>query len=205
MTEKAQKSGRASLLATILLLLIFVPIIIVNTTLIVKTYTQPEHLPGVFGYKPVIVLSGSMSPVFEPEALIFVKETPTDSLQKGDIICYLQEGAAITHRIEQVVNEAGQISYVTKGDANNTVDRLAVSPSQVEGVYVGKLDNVGGFAMFMQSTTGMILFIALPILLYLVFDILQRRKESRREQARAAQLEAELAALKARQGGGGNV
>lgn len=193
-----RKSGRVGWLATALILLIFVPVIVVNTILIVKTYISPEHLPGVFGYKPVIVLSGSMSPVFEPEALIFVKETPPEQLAKGDIICFLQEGTAITHRIDEVISEAGQTSFVTKGDANNTADRLAVSPSQVEGVFVGKIDGLGGFAMFMQSTTGMILFIALPILLYLLFDIVQRRRESKREREHAAQLEAELAALRSR-------
>ena len=195
MDKKQEK--RVGAVISLILCAIFIPVIFLNTVMIVKTYTDPEHLPGVFGIKPAIVLSGSMSPLFEAESLIFVKEADVSTLKEGDVICYLTGGTAITHRIEQIITKDGQVSYVTKGDANNTADRLAVSPAQVEGVYIGKIDGAGGFAMFMQSTTGMILFIVLPIVVYLCFDILGRRKDGQRDKRRAAELEAELAALKA--------
>ncbi len=197
MEEK--KSGKVSVILTVVLLAIFIPVIIVNAILIVKSYTESEHLPDIFGMKPVIVLSGSMSPVFEAKSLIFVKETDASELKTGDIICYLTGESAVTHRIVQVVEDEGGISFITKGDANNDTDRLAVSPEQVEGVYVTKIDGLGGFAMFMQSTTGMILFIALPIVLYLAVDILVQHVEGKKEKERAKQLEAELAMLKSKQ------
>lgn len=194
--KKRKSSERASVWVTALLLLIFIPIIIMNTVLITKSYLAPERLPDVFGVKPVIVLSGSMSPVFDKDALIFIKETDAAALKAGDIICYMSGGAAITHRIAEVITEGGAVSYVTKGDANNAVDRLAVSPAQVEGVYIKKIDGLGGFAMFMQSAAGMILFIALPIALYLVYDIWQRRNDGKREKERADRLEKELERLR---------
>ncbi|MBC8571218.1 signal peptidase I [Zongyangia hominis] len=194
--KKDKTTGRASMIISIILCVLFVPVILINTVMIVKTYTQPAHIPGIFGIKPVIVLSGSMAPEFDTNSLIFVKQTDTAALKAGDIICYLSDGAAITHRIEEVVTQDGQTRYITKGDANNTSDRLAVSPQQVEGVYIGHIAGLGGFAMFMQSTTGMILFIVLPILLYLAWDIFRRTQESKREKARTAQLEVELAKLR---------
>ncbi len=194
---KKKKKGRAGMVVSIILCVIFIPIILINVTLIVKTYTNPDHLPDIFGVKPVIVLSGSMSPVFEAESLIFVKKTDTAQLAEGDIICYMTDGTAITHRIDEVKTEDGKTSYITKGDANNTVDSTTVSPEQVEGVYIGKINGLGGFAMFMQSTTGMIVFIVVPVLLYLAFDILMRRRESKKEKSRTAQLEAELEQLRA--------
>lgn len=194
---KKKKKGRAGMVVSIILCVIFIPIILINVTLIVKTYTNPDHLPDIFGVKPVIVLSGSMSPEFEAESLIFVKKTDTAKLAKGDVICYMTDGTAITHRIDEVKTEDGKTSYITKGDANNTVDSTTVSPEQVEGVYIGKINGLGGFAMFMQSTTGMIVFIVVPVLLYLAFDILMRRRESKKEKSRTAQLEAELEQLRA--------
>ena len=193
---KKKKKGRAGMVVSIILCVIFIPIILINVTLIVKTYTNPDHLPDIFGVKPVIVLSGSMSPEFEAESLIFVKKTDTAKLAKGDVICYMTDGTAITHRIDEVKTEDGKTSYITKGDANNTVDSTTVSPEQVEGVYIGKINGLGGFAMFMQSTTGMIVFIVVPVLLYLAFDILMRRRESKKEKSRTAQLEAELEKLR---------
>lgn len=192
-----RKNGRVGVAVSILLCAIFVPVILINTIMIVKTYTEPEHLPGVFGVKPAIVLSGSMSPLFEPKALIFAKETDPAALREGDVICFLQNGTAITHRILRIETTDGQVRYVTKGDANNAEDALPVKPEQLEGRYIGQIAGLGGFAMFMQSTTGMILFIALPVLLYLAFDVLSRRKENRHDRERARELEKELAALRA--------
>lgn len=194
---KTKRKGLASMIVSIVLCIIFIPVILINVTLIVKTYTNPDHLPDIFGVKPVIVLSGSMSPVFEAESLIFVKKTDASALKEGDIICYMTDGTAITHRIDEVKTENGQTSYITKGDANNTTDATAVTPDQVEGIYIGKINGLGGFAMFMQSTTGMICFIILPVLLYLAFDIWMRRHEAKKEKSRTAQLEAELEKLRA--------
>lgn len=95
--KKKQRGGRANIIVSILLCALFIPIILLNTVMIVKTYTDPAHLPGVFGIKPAIVLSGSMSPFFEPKALIFVKEIDPARLQEGDVVCYLTDGTAVTH------------------------------------------------------------------------------------------------------------
>ena len=195
--ENTKKQGKLSTIIGVILCVILMPIIILNTIMIAKTYVDPDHIPDAFGVSPVIVLSNSMQPVFSANGLIFIKDVDTNTLEKGDIITFLQGQTAITHRIEEVVKTDGVVSYVTKGDANNIADRLAVSPHQIEGKYIGHVDGLGGAVLFMQSTTGMILFIVAPILLYIAFDILKRRKESEGEKNRTAELEAELARLKA--------
>ncbi len=103
---------------------------------IVKSYTDKDGIPSVLGFKPIIVLSGSMSPAFETGSMIFVRETDTTKLKVGDIICYMSGESAVTHRITEVVNKGGEISYITKGDANNAPDRIPVNPEAVEGVYL---------------------------------------------------------------------
>lgn len=197
---KTKNAKSVSTILGVLLCILFIPIIIINSLLIIKTYTDPNHIPGAFGIKPVLVLSGSMSPEFETNALIFVKEVDTTALKEGDVICYLTNGTAITHRIEEVVTEDGGMRYITKGDANNTIDRLPVYPEQVEGVYIGHIPALGGVAMFMQSTTGMILFIVCPLILYVLWDVLRRGKDNKKEKSRREELEAELEELKKQQG-----
>lgn len=186
---------------TFLLCLILIPVILINTTMIVKSYLQPEKIPSVFGFSPVVVLSGSMYPAFDTNSLIFIKNVDTDTLVQGDIICYLENGTtAVTHRIHEILEEDGAVTYITKGDANNTPDRMSVSPSQVQGKYIGHVEGVGGTVMFMQSPTGMILFIALPMAVYFAVDIFLTQKEKKGEKKRTEELEAELAELRKRVG-----
>ncbi len=190
-------TGKISTIVSVIICVILIPIIILNTMMIVKTYTEPDHLPDVLGVSPVVVLSGSMAPTFDTSSLIFIKDADYENLEVGDVICFLQSGTAITHRIIDVVTEDGQVSYVTQGDANNTADRLPVTPDQIEGVYFHHFEELGGAVMFMQTTTGMILFVVAPVVLYLIFDIFKRRNESKDERSRTAELEEELAKLRA--------
>ena len=123
------------------------------------------------------------------------------ALEEGDVICYLESGQAVTHRISSVITEVdGQRSYVTKGDANNTEDAQAVRPEQVQGIWSGvRFAGMGNFILFLSSTTGMIIFIVCPILLLILWDIISRLRTDKKERSRTARLEAELNALKAAQ------
>lgn len=120
---------------------VFVPIIVVNLILIVNSYRNPDELPGVFGVKPAVVLSGSMEPAIETGDLILLRDTDPLALEKGDVICYLSSGKAVTHRIVGITaGEDGRPRYVTQGDANNAEDRLPVTPDQVQGIWLGSAD-----------------------------------------------------------------
>lgn len=193
---------RSGLFKTILggiLCVIFIPVIVINLVLIFSTYANPGDMPGVFGIKPVIVLSGSMEPEIRTGDMIFLHKTDPAQLMEGDVICYLTSGKAVTHRIVEIsTGEDGRLSYITRGDANNTEDRLAVTADQVQGIWKGwRIAGMGKFVMFMQSQTGMLLFIVCPLLLFILWDIWRRKREVRAESERRAELEAELELLKA--------
>lgn len=179
--------------------IIFIPVIIINLILIVSSYTNPDEIPGVFGVKPAVVLSGSMEPTIQAGDLIFIRETDPNKLQKDDVICYLSSGKAITHRIADITTgEDGRLQFVTRGDANNAEDQLPVTADQVQGIWKGgRIGGLGNFILFMQSTTGMILFIVCPLLLFFLWDIWHRRRLDKAENARTKELEAELNALRA--------
>ena len=180
---------------------VFIPVIFINLTLIVSAYTKPGEMPGIFGVKPVIVLSGSMEPAIQTGDMIFLHKADPAQLQTGDVICYLDSGQAITHRIVGVrEGEDGMVRYVTQGDGNNTADRQAVSADQVQGIWRGgKITGLGNGVMFMQSTTGMLLFIICPLCLIILWDIWKRRRFDREEAEHRAALEAELEGYRARE------
>ena len=184
----------------IALCVVFVPLLLINVTLIVKSYTSPDKVPDFFGYKPFIVLSGSMEPSIMTGDMVFVKETDPDSLKVGDVIAYKSGSAVVTHRIVEVKSENGETRYVTQVDANNAADQGMVKPADVEGIYQRRIAGAGNLAMFMQTTTGMILFVVCPLVLFVLWDVIRRQLESRKEMSRTKELEMELERLRAEKG-----
>ena len=184
----------------IALCVVFVPLLLINVTLIVKSYTSPDKVPDFLGYKPFIVLSGSMEPSITTGDMVFVKETDPDSLKVGDVIAYKSGSAVVTHRIVEVKSENGETRYVTQGDANNAADQGMVKPADVEGIYQRRIAGAGNLAMFMQTTTGMILFVVCPLVLFVLWDVIRRQLESRKEMSRTKELEMELERLRAEKG-----
>ena len=184
----------------IALCVVFVPLLLINVTLIVKSYTSPDKVPDFLGYKPFIVLSGSMEPSIMTGDMVFVKETDPDSLKVGDVSAYKSGSAVVTHRIVEVKSENGETRYVTQGDANNAADQGMVKPADVEGIYQRRIAGAGNLAMFMQTTTGMILFVVCPLVLFVLWDVIRRQLESRKEMSRTKELEMELERLRAEKG-----
>ena len=81
-------------------------------------------------YKPLIVVSGSMSPTIEVNSLIMVEKTPFDELEVDDIIVFKTSTyGLVSHRIVEKV--AG--GYLTKGDNNNNVDKWVVNEESYKG------------------------------------------------------------------------
>lgn len=202
MSGKKKDTMTVSGVIGVALCIVFVPVIIVNLILIISSYTKPDEIPGVFGIRPVVVLSGSMEPAIMTGDLIFIHDTDAAGVREGDVICYLTSGQAVTHRVMSInTGEDGETRYITRGDANNTEDRLPVTGEQIQGVWKGgRIEKLGNFILFMQTTTGMILFIICPLLLFFIWDIWRRHRLDKEEAAHTAQLEAELAALKTGKG-----
>lgn len=172
----------------ILLCVICIPCIVINLTLIAGSYLS-DGIPGFLGWKPVICLSGSMEPTFAAGDLIILKETSPLEITVGDVICFLEDDVSIAHRVTEITGQG----YQTKGDANNAEDDKSVAAEQLQGVYTGiHFAKLGDFCMFMQTTTGMLLFIVLPLILLVVYDVLSRRKADQKNNAAMAELEHKL-------------
>lgn len=195
MNEPVQeKSLRDRIIKTVVIIIciLLIPMLIVNLTLIVKSFVYPDEVPSFLGYKPLIVLSGSMEPVFYSGDLVLVHEVNQDTLREGDIVAFREGNSIVTHRIQAINVEDEQRQYITKGDNNNTEDRITVTDEKIEGIYILKVSGLGNLAFFMQTPLGMILFIALPLLLFILYDIFRRNHYDRKEKSRVKDLEDEL-------------
>lgn len=172
-------------------------IFIVNVTMIVKSYTQPEKVPDFLGYKPFIVLSGSMEPAIMAGDLILTKGVDPYDIQVGDVISFrVKDDVVVSHRVVEIANDGG-LSFLTKGDANVGMDATMVYPEDLEGLYIWRGAGLGRFAIFLQTPIGMLSFVVAPLCLFIIYDIMGRNRRSAQKSSRESELEAEIAALKA--------
>jgi len=183
--------------------LVFGFLLTCNLTIIIKGALHPEEPPSVLGITPMIVLSGSMSGEAEDHIevgdLIFVGPAKPEALAVGDIIAFMDGTTVITHRIVEVQTENG-LEFITQGDANNTPDMQPVTEANLVGIYRFRIPGVGNFAMFLQTPVGMLVFIGIPLLAFVIYDIIRRQRYVNREKQRRKEVEADLKRLHALMG-----
>ena len=200
-----KKNGKSDFLisgAGILACIILGFLLVCNLTIIIKGTLSPERPPSVFGVTPMVVLSGSMSGTAEDHIeagdLIFVKEIQANDLKEGNIISFMEEKSStvVTHRIIEIIEDSGGRTFITKGDANNTEDQSPVTEDRIVGVFFFRLAKVGDFALFLHEPLGMLLFIGVPVLGFIIYDIIRRQKAAKAENKKTSELEAELERLR---------
>lgn len=206
-TPKSQRSISHKILTGvgILLCLVFGLMLICNLTIIIKGTVKPDSPPSVLGTTPLVVLTGSMSgdapDHIEAGDLIFVDKAEADKLKIGDVIAFKEEGSVtvVTHRIIDIkTGEDGSLLFHTKGDANNTDDgEPYVTEDRLVGIYKFRIAGVGNFALFLQTPVGMLLFIGIPLFLFIIYDILRRQHYANKEKKNTAAMEEELERLRA--------
>ena len=184
------------------LCIILIPILVLNCTLILKSYTNNSQVPSVGGVFPMIILTDSMEPVFSSGDLIVCHTIDAGKVQEGDIICFYDPAgngtSTVTHRVVKVTtDENGALAWETKGDANNTEDSTLVPAENLVGIYQRSFSGVGNVAMFMQTTQGLIICVICPIILLVAYDVIRRRIYEKSKQKDTDALLAELEALRA--------
>ena len=182
------------------LCIILIPILVINCILIVKSFTS-EEVPNVAGTLPLIVLTDSMYPVIESGDLIICHTAEPEEIAVGDVIAFFDPAgngsSIVTHRVIEVTEQNGAPAWRTKGDNNNTEDRLAVPADKLVAVYEGsRLAGFGNVALFMQTTPGLILCVVCPILLLVGYDMIRRRLYEKNNKQDTDALMAELEELR---------
>ena len=203
MSQQKQKASAVHKVLTIVgtvLCVILIPVLIVNCILIVKSFTS-EEVPSVAGTLPLIVLTDSMYPVIESGDLIICHTEEPENIQVGDVIAFFDPAgngiSIVTHRVVEVTEQGGQIAWRTKGDNNNTEDRLLVPADKLVAVYEDtRLAGFGNVALFMQTTPGLIVCVVCPILVLVGYDMIRRRMYEKSNKKDTDQLLAELEELR---------
>lgn len=165
----------------IILYVILVPIIVVNLTLAIKSYINPNETPDFFGYKSFVIVSESMEPTIMTNDAIIVKEVKENELKEKDIISF-QDGDIInTHRIVKISDENGIREYTTKGDNNLREDRQKITFSKIEGKYILKIKGFGTIVQIMKNKVTLVCLLIILILLSIQQVRLSKRRLERKQ------------------------
>lgn len=152
-------------------------LLIINTIIMIKTQLHPKEIPGIFGRKPFVVLSGSMKPNILIGDLIIVKEVDANTLQKDDIIAYRDDKDLVTtHRIINVIKTDEDTCFETKGDSNNVKDSALVCSNDIEGKYIQRIARLGNLILFVQQPLGFGIMMITILLIGVIIFMISNRK-----------------------------
>lgn len=180
---------------------IFAPLLILNLILVIQGVVNPDEVPGICGFKPMMVLTESMEDYIHAGDIIIVEEVDPKTLEIDDVITFFDPKgngtSTTTHRIIDIVEDETGLWFQTKGDNNNTADRELVEASAVVGIYLFRIPLIAHVAMFMQTVPGLIVSIFVPLCAFVGYDLIRRRQyEKKKDEDREALL-AELETLRA--------
>ena len=171
--KKISKKQVAVLSVASVLLLCFVVLVVV---------------PGVRGdLRFLTVRSGSMEPSIHVGDMVVVSTVVgVDDVSVGDIITFRYNGDSdpdrfITHRVADVVDGEFEKSFKTKGDANEEDDLKMVSSSEFVGKTVLVVPYLGHFSDFARSKVGYVLFLLIPAVLIIIFEVVRIFKIHKKE------------------------
>ena len=163
--------------------------IVVNVVLIVAivfavicTYvsfvtSSGNGVPSIFGLRLLSIQTPSMKPTINDGDLAIATSVDPEDLRPGDIITYwtVIQGERVlnTHRIENIYDGGGVLIFETKGDANTLADPLTVHQKEIVGKYQFRIPGVGKVFDYLQTKTGFLIVVVIPVFLFFIFHLIQ--------------------------------
>jgi signal peptidase len=144
----------------------------------------------LLGMDVFVVQSGSMEPAYHVGSLVYVKPVDVAELKAGDVITFeLGAGVRGTHRIVEVQNTEGQLSFITKGDNNEYVDASPVNPDRIIGKVRFTIPQLGYLITYVQQPPGTYItlsVVAVLLLLTILPDIIfpEEKKSNKQEETK---------------------
>ena len=176
--EVPEKKGRKIANTIINVVLVFAIILAALCTYVSFVSTSGNGVPSILGTAFFSVQTDSMHPTLLPGDLVVAKTVKDPStLRKGDIITYWTvingERVLNTHRIHEVYDGGGHCIFRTKGDNNTAVDQITVHESEVVGQYMFRIPGMGKVFDYLQTSTGFLLVIVVPVFLFFLYHLIQ--------------------------------
>lgn len=127
----------------------------------------------LLGDRAVVVLSGSMEPVFSPGDVLIERSIEPRQVEIGQVVTFHEPGTdrMLTHRVRKIEARGPNLVFTTKGDADNGVQRWAIGPGGQLGQPVGRIPAVGRVVMLAKTPLGLVAIVLVPLLLLAGLEI----------------------------------
>lgn len=179
-------------------LFLMIPIIIINTFLIVQIYILKEEVPNVFGYFPLISLDEEPSIDIEKGDFIICRKFDEDM----DHIDELTEGKLVTHFADDSRSTMCIAPFVSADGDNATLlsprdkKTYGLPADKVVGEYSFSIPLLGYVIYFLSTIPGFLICVVIPTIVLTELYLYKRRKDSLLADDEESLLLAELEALK---------
>ena len=132
----------------------------------VFAFTGDKGAPDRFflNLKIFQVTTGSMEPYMQVDGIVIVKKAALSDFAVGDVVSFVRGGDAIAHRVIALTPDGLQ----TKGDNNHVADTKLVTQEEVIGKCVFVMNWVATFLHRLETPTGIVKVVVLPLLFLIV-------------------------------------
>ena len=157
---------------------------LVVVIVMVSVNAKNGKVTSVFGYSFLVVQTGSMEPVYPAKTAVIAQRVDPASLKVGDIISFYSSDPTlkrniVTHRIHEIKTEDSSIRFLTKGDANDLVDKYDVPAADVVGKVIGESKVFSFLGKVKQDPKLFFLVIVLPICALITWEIVGFSKKAK--------------------------
>ena len=177
-TEKKVSRGHKILNTVVNIVLTVALVLAAVCTYISFVSTSGNGVPSIMGLEFFSIQTDSMYPTLNPGDLaIDVVVKDASELRKGDIITYWTvingERVLNTHTIVGIYDGGSYLIFETKGDNSTSVDPMTVHQSEIVGKNIGKIGGVGKVMDYLQTPTGFLVVIVIPVFLFFLYHLVQ--------------------------------
>lgn len=167
---KSKTKKKGSVVGTIITLMCF-GVLIASMVFAYNVSRNPDDA-FIFGYRPLLVLTGSMHPTMPVNSIVLVKKMDDkmfSNLKVGDIVTFVASNKTITHRVNQITAD-GEI--ITKGDNNNSPDNFVLQRENIRAKEILIWKFPAKFIAEIGTSVGIIKYVVLPIIAIALIAVL---------------------------------
>jgi signal peptidase len=118
------------------------------------------------GNRAVVVLSGSMEPALSPGDVLIERPIAASRVEIGQVVTFHDPDSdrMLTHRVRRIEARGRKLVFVTKGDADNGIQRWSVSRDGGLAQPFARVPAIGWIAMLAKTPPGLVGIVLLPLL-----------------------------------------
>ena len=142
-------------------------LLIVALNIALSLNVNPEKLPEVFGFAPIIISNDMLAPEICKDDIVFMRTSDAAKIdiESGRYVAFRFDGVLL---VEPVIGRERAI-YILKNDTELDKDSFEVSRNDILGVYSKKIPKAGAVLAFSQTLVGVALFLLVPAILFFVY------------------------------------